>query len=147
MNRLAVGAALGGLAVYFYDPQLGGERRDRLASLWQENRDSVLRAGRAASETIDSARPQVRRMTDAVSRTDWARALDRERPTSRLPILLGAAALGAVAVYFMDPSKGSARRISALDSARRAVRQMARAVKPLGDHVADLVENARSRVG
>jgi len=35
MKRIALGAALGGLAVYFYDPELGESRRGRMSSLWQ----------------------------------------------------------------------------------------------------------------
>jgi gas vesicle protein len=150
MNRLAIGAALGGLAVYLYDPQLGSKRRERLSSLWDENREGVLQAGRVASETIDSARPQVHRMTKAIGRTDWMQALDSRRPASKLPMLLGAAAIGGVVAYFLDPLKGSGRRRSALESGRRAVRQMAQTARPLGgrvgDHVADFVEDARSKV-
>jgi gas vesicle protein len=36
MNRLTMGAALGGLAVYLFDPKLGEERRERVFSLWRE---------------------------------------------------------------------------------------------------------------
>ena len=150
MNRLAVGAALGALAVYLYDPELGGKRRDRLSSIWQENRDSALKAGRAASETIESARPLARRMTKAVGRADWAQALDRSRPAASLPRLIGAAAVGGVVVYFMDPVKGSERRLSALEAGRRAVNQVANLVKPLpgrvGDHVTSAVVGIKSNV-
>lgn len=142
MNRLAVGAALGALAVYLYDPEMGGKRRDRLSSIWQENRDSALQAGRAASETIESARPLARRVTKAMGRADWARALDRSRPAASLPRLIGAAAVGGVVVYFMDPVKGSERRLSALEAGRRAVRQLANAVKPLSGRVGDRVTGA-----
>ena len=37
MKRLAMGAALGGLAVYLFDPELGEERRERLSSLAGES--------------------------------------------------------------------------------------------------------------
>ncbi|MDQ6721324.1 MAG: YtxH domain-containing protein [Candidatus Dormibacteraeota bacterium] len=150
MNRLAVGAALGGLAVYLYDPELGEERRGRLSSLWQENRESALQAGRAASEAVESARPLARRMTKAMGRGDWARALDRGRHATSLPRLIGAAAVGGLVVYFMDPVKGSERRLSALETGRLAVRRMANAIKPLpgrvGDHVAGAVEGVTSKV-
>ena len=150
MNRLALGAALGGIAVYLYDPELGGKRRGRISSLWHENRDSALQAGRAASETIESARPLARRMTRALGRRDWVQGFDRGRAAASLPRLIGAAAVGGVAVYFMDPVKGSERRLSAVEAGRWAVRQVVNAVKPLpsrvGDHVAAAVEGVRSKV-
>jgi len=150
MKRFAVGAALGGLAVYLYDPELGEKRRGRLSSFWQENRNSALQAGRAASETIESARPMARRMTRAMGRRDWAQALDRGRPTASLPKLIGAAVVGGAVVYFMDPLKGSERRLSALEAGRRVARLMADAMKPLpgrvGDQVAGAVEGVKSRV-
>jgi gas vesicle protein len=155
MKRFAVGAALGGLAVYLYDPELGEKRRGRLSSFWQENRNSALQAGLAASETIESARPMARRMTRAMGRRDWAQALDRGRPTASLPRLIGAAVVGGAVVggavvYFMDPLKGSERRLSALEAGRRVARLMADAMKPLpgrvGDQVAGAVEGVKSRV-
>jgi hypothetical protein len=150
MNRLAIGAALGGLAVYLYDPELGGRRRDRLSSIWQENRDTALQAGRAASDTIESARPFARRVSSAIGRTDWANALERPRRAATLPRLIGAAALGGVAVYFMDPTKGSQRRMSALAAGRRAVQRVADAVQPLparvGSHVNDVVVGVKAKV-
>jgi hypothetical protein len=150
MKRLAIGAALGGLAVYLYDPELGAERRARLSSLWMENSASALQAGRAASQTIESARPLARRMTKAVGRGDWAQAFGRVRPSASLPRLLGAAAVGGVLVYFMDPVKGSERRHAALDVARSALRQVAMVVEPLpgrvGDQVADTVETVKSKL-
>src|SRR5665213_84015 len=94
MKRLTMGAVLGGLAVYLFDPELGEERRERLSSIWRENRGSVVQAGRVASQAAESARPLARRMTKAVS----------------LPKLIGAAVIGGTLVYFLDPVKGSARR-------------------------------------
>jgi hypothetical protein len=137
MNRLAIGAALGGLAVYLYDPELGEHRRGRLSSLWQENRNGALRAGRTASQTIDSARPVARRITKAIGRGDWAKALDRRRPAASLPRLVVAAAFGAAVVYFMDPLKGAARRLSAVGAGRRAVRRIADMVKVVPGQVED----------
>jgi hypothetical protein len=150
MNRLALGAALGGLAAYLYDPESGAQRRDRLSAMWQENRDNAMQAGRAASDTIDSARPLARRVSRAVANTDWASALER-RPKASVPRLLGAAAIGGVLVYFMDPTKGSQRRMSALDAGRRAVNSLVAAVQPLpsqvGSRVTDAVAGVRSKVG
>jgi hypothetical protein len=139
MNRLAIGAALGGLAVYLYDPELGENRRGRLSSLWQENRNGALKAGRTASQTIDSARPMTRRITKAIGRGDWAKALDRRRPTASLPRLVVAAAFGGAVVYFMDPLKGHARRLSVSGAGRRAVRRIAEMVKAMPGHVEDHV--------
>ncbi len=161
MNRLTMGAVLGGLAVYLFDPEVGEERRARLSSLWRENRGSVVQAGRAASQAAESARPLARRMTNAVSRGDWAEAFDRGRPAVTLTKLIGAAAIGATLVYFLDPVKGSERRQrllsawqerrrSTLETIRQAARQTAKAVKPdagrVSDQVADAVAGGKSRV-
>ena len=146
MKRLTMGAVLGGLAVYLFDPELGEERRERLSSLWQENRDSALQAGHAASRTIESARPLARRMSKAVGRDDWAQALDRSRPAVSLPKLVGAAAVGGAFVYFMDPVRGSERRRSTLAAGRQAFTQVAKAVKPGLEHLGDRVAGAGERV-
>ena len=146
-----MGAVLGGLAVYLYDPELGEERRERLLSVLRENRDSATRTGRAASLAVESARPLARRMTKAVGRTDWSKALDRSRSSSTLPKLVGAAAIGGVLVYFLDPVKGSERRMSALDTGRRVSRQVADMVTSVsgrvGEQVAGTVQEFRSQVG
>ena len=139
MNRLALGAALGGLAVYLYDPEQGAKRRDRLASVWDENRENALKAGRAASETIQSARPLAQRVTNAVGRADWTQALDRSRRPSNLPKIIGAAVVGGVLVYFLDPIKGSERRMSVIAAGRRTAQQVANAVKPLPGRIGDRV--------
>ncbi|HCG01153.1 MAG TPA: hypothetical protein DEV93_11490 [Chloroflexi bacterium] len=151
MNRLAIGAALGGLAVYLYDPELGENRRGRLSSLWQENRNVALQAGRTASQTIDSARPMARRVSKAIGRGDWAKALDRRRPSASLPGLIVAAAFGGAVVYFMDPLKGTARRLSAMGAGRRAVRRIADMVNVgpghVEDQVAGTVGHVKSKLG
>jgi hypothetical protein len=156
MKRLTTGAALGGLAVYLFDPKLGEERRERLLSLWRENRGSAVQAGRAASQVAESARPLARRMTKAVGRGDWAAAFDRGRPAFSLPKLIGAAAIGGTLVYFIvyfrDPVQGSERRqwlLSKLEAGFHAARQTARAVKPhaggVSDREPDAVEGAKSK--
>jgi gas vesicle protein len=159
MNRLTIGAAFGGLAVYLFDPELGEERRERLSSLWREYRGSAAQAGRAASLAAESAAPMARRMTKAVGRGDWAGALGRSRRTVSLPKLVGAAVIGGTLVYFFDPVKGSgrrqrllsawqARRNSTLEAGRQAARQAAKLVKPqagrVSDRVADAVEGIKS---
>jgi gas vesicle protein len=174
MKRLAVGSALGGLAVYLYDPQLGAVRRERLSSLWRENREtavyagrvathaaeSAVNAGRVAAQAAESARPVALRMTKAVSRGGSA-AFDRGRRGNGLPWLLGAVAIGGAAVYFLTPVKGAERRqrlLSAwresqhatMESGRQAARQAAGAVKPfagrVNDQVAYVVEGVKSKV-
>jgi hypothetical protein len=151
MNRLVAGAALGGLAVYFYDPEMGETRRGRLLSLWQENRDTAMQARRVAADTLESARPLARRMTKAVGRTDWSKALDRGRSAATLPKLIGAAAIGGVLVYFLDPAKGSERRTSALEAGRRVSGRVADVVTAVGgrvgEQVAGTVQDFRSQVG
>jgi gas vesicle protein len=145
MNRLAMGAALGGLAVYLYDPELGEERRERLFSLWQENRGSAVQAGRAVSQAAESARPLARRMTKAVGRREWAEAFDRGRPPIGLTKLIGAAVIGGTLVYFLDPVEGAERRqrlLSAVEAALQAARHTAKAVTPHADRVSDQVADA-----
>jgi hypothetical protein len=145
MKRIALGAAMGGLAVYLYDPELGENRRERLSSLWRENRNSALKAGRTASETIDSARPLARRITKAIGRGSWPVVVERGRRATILPGLFGAAVIGGAVVYFMDPVKGSVRRMSALDAGRRAARQIASIVEPVRGRVGDQVTDAADR--
>lgn len=162
MKRLAIGAALGGLAVYLYDPSLGGERRERLSSLWRENRDNRMQVGRFASQAAESARPLARRMTKAVGRADWANAVDPRRRVASLPWVIGAIAVGGALVYFLAPVKGAERRqrlLSAwhenrhatLEAGRHAARQTAEAVKPVAsrvsDEVAEAVEGVKAMVG
>jgi gas vesicle protein len=162
MKRLAMGAALGGLAVYLYDPELGEERRERLLSLWRENRESAVQVGRSASQAAESARPLARRMTKAVGRTDWAQAFfHRPRRTAGLPALIGAAVIGGVLVYFLDSSKGSERRKwllaawqekqhSTVEAGRQAARQTVKTVQPVasrvGDQFADAVAGVKSTI-
>ena len=146
MKRIAIGAALGGLAVYLYDPELGEHRRGRLSSLWRENRNGVLQAGRTASVTIDSARPVARRITKAIGRGNWPVVIERGRPAASVPKLIGAAVLGGAAVYFMDPVKGSGRRLQVIGIGRRAVRKIASIVSPMHDDIGDQTSSTASRI-
>ena len=145
MKRIALGAALGGLAVYLYDPELGENRRGRLSSLWRENRKTALQAGRTASETIDSARPMARPISKAIGSGSWPLVIERGRRATSLSALIGAAALGGAVVYFMDPVKGSERRLSAVDAGRRVAREIASRTEPVRGHVADQVSDAADR--
>jgi len=150
MKRLAIGAALGGLVVYLFHPERGEERRERLLSHLQEYRGSAVQAGRAASQAAESARPLARRVTKAVGRGDWAEALNRGRPAVSLAKLIGAAAIGGVLVYFLEPVHGPERRqwlLSYLEAAgRQAAQQTVKAVKPEADRVSDEVAGAAEGV-
>jgi len=146
MKRITLGAALGGLAVYFYDPDLGESRRERMSSLWRDNRSGVLQAGRTASETIDSARPLARGIRTAIGRGRLPVVIERGGGATIVSRLIGAAVIGGAAVFFMDPAKGSARRISALDAGRRTIRQIANIVEPLPRRVGDQVTLASDRL-
>jgi gas vesicle protein len=151
MKRLAVGAALGGFAAYLFDPKLGADRRERLYSLWQDNRDNAVQAGQTASRVLESARPVARRVTKAVGRRDWAQMFERRRPPSNLPKLIGAAAVGAALMFFLDPVRGSDRRRSTLAASRRAVAKVVEVAKTVPDRVggssADSGSGIKSRVG
>lgn len=161
MNRLTMGAVLGGLAAYLYDPESGAERRERLLSLWRQNRGSLVQARRAATEAVESARPLARRMTNAIGRDDWAQGFEPRRRAASLPTLIGAAALGGILVYFLDPVKGSERRQrlrtasgerwhSAMEATRQVARQTSEAVKPVaervGDQMADAIDGVKFKV-
>jgi hypothetical protein len=152
-----MGAALGGLAVYLYDPEFGEQRRGRLSSRWREKREGALQAGRAAGDAVESARPLAQGVAQGVTRVfgrqDWSGSLGRGRPTSSLPKLIGAAAIGGSLAYFLDPAKGFERRerllsagrakgLSALEIARLGVRQTANAVKARADRVSDRMADA-----
>jgi hypothetical protein len=146
MKRIAIGAALGGLAVYLYDPELGENRRGRLSSLWRENRHGVLQAGRSAGERIDSALPLARRIGKTIRRGDWPLVIDRRRSPAAVPTFIAAAAAGGAVVYFMDAVEGSARRRQAIEAGRRALGQVAEMVKPLRGHIGDEPTNAPERI-
>jgi gas vesicle protein len=57
--RFLFGALVGGAAVYFFDPDNGAERRARLRSGWEQNRepimDSATKAASAAQERASRA--------------------------------------------------------------------------------------------
>ena len=151
MKRLAVGVALGGFAAYLFDPKLGADRRERLYSLWQDNRDNAVQVGQTASRALESARPVARRVTKAVGRGDWAQMFERRRPSSNLPKLISAAAVGGALMFFLDPVRGSDRRRSALAAGRRAVAKVVEVAKTVPDRdggpSADSGSGVKSRVG
>jgi len=135
MKRIATGAALGSLAAYLFDPMLGAERRERLYSLWQDKKESAVQAGQTASKAFDSARPVAQRVTKAVGRGDWAQMLQPRRKRAGLPTLLGAAAVGGALMYFMDPTRGSARRQAAAAKSRQVVTRVVEVAKTVPDRL------------
>ena len=109
MGRFTIGAALGGAAVYFFDPLQGEDRRRRVQSLWRENRDTAVQVGAGASQAAESMRPLVRRMERGLEQGDWA----EDAGGSWVPAVAGifvASAFGGALVYFLDAQNGLARR-------------------------------------
>jgi hypothetical protein len=109
MNRMTIGAALGGAAMYFFDPQQGEDRRRRIQSLWRENRDTALEVGGGVSQAAESMRPLVRRMKRGLERRDWA----EDDGPNWVPVVTGivvSTAFGGALMYFLDPENGLVRR-------------------------------------
>ena len=109
MNRMTIGAALGGAAMYLFDPQQGEDRRRRIQSLWRENRDTALEVGGGVSQAAESMRPLVRRMKRGLERRDWA----EDDGPNWVPVVTGivvSTAFGGALVYFLDPENGLVRR-------------------------------------
>ncbi len=109
MSRFTIGAALGGAAVFFFDPLQGKDRRRRVQSLWRENRDTALEVGGGVSQAAESMRPLVRRMKRRLEQGDWA----EDAGASWVPAVTGmvvATAFGGALVYFLDPQNGLVRR-------------------------------------
>jgi hypothetical protein len=131
-----MGAALGAVAAYLGDPKLGAERRERLVSLWNDNRDTAVQAGQTAKGAFESARPVAKRVTQAIGSRDLAKLLERRRSSGTLPRLIGAAAVGGALVYFLDPLRGAERRSMMLAKGRQ-----------LASKAVDTAKAARSRIG
>ena len=135
MKRLAMGAAVGSLAAYLFDPKLGAERRERLYSVWQDNKDTAVQAGKTASRAVESARPVALRVTKAVGAGDWAKALEPRRRSASFPKLLGAVAVGGALVYFLDPTRGPARRQAAVAKGRQVASKVVEVAKTVPNRV------------
>lgn len=109
MSRFKIGVALGSAAVYFFDPQLGEDRRRRVHSLWRENRGTAREVGGGVSRAAESMRPLVRRMKRRVEQGDWS----DDAGANWVPAVTGiafAAAVGGALVYFLDAEDGLVRR-------------------------------------
>jgi gas vesicle protein len=59
--RTLLGAVVGGAAVYFFDPQNGGQRRARLRAWWEQNRQPVMDTAR---QTTAAAQQSVSQLGD-----------------------------------------------------------------------------------
>jgi len=151
MNRMTIGAALGGAAMYFFDPQQGEDRRRRIQSLWRENRDTALEVGGGVSQAAESMRPLVRRMKRGLERRDWA---EGDGP-NWVPVVTGivvSTAFGGALVYFLDPENGLVRRQrvvsffgelqGALKGGFRSVQKAAKTVTPPTKHTVEKASEA-----
>ena len=134
MDRITIGAALGGAAVYFLDPQRGEDRRRRVQSFWRENRDTAFEVGGGVSQAAESMRPLVQRVKRGFGRGGWTEG-GRPNRVPRVIAIIVAAALGGALVYFLDPEKGSGRRqrvLSAKLRAKQAANETSEAVEEVG---------------
>lgn len=52
--RMLTGAVIGGALVYFFDPQLGPQRRARLQAWWEQNREPMMDTAAAAASTAQA---------------------------------------------------------------------------------------------
>jgi gas vesicle protein len=62
--RTLLGAAIGGAAVYFFDPRSGAERRARLRSWWGQNQQPILDTAR---QTTSAAQESVSQLGEQAS--------------------------------------------------------------------------------
>jgi uncharacterized protein HemX len=109
LNRLTVGAMFGAAVAFFFDPDQGEARRERLKTLWRDNQDTIDEARRKSEQAVQSIDPLAKRIRRTVAGA-------RERPSAGaksgfgLGALLAASAVGAGIAYFGDPSQGAGRR-------------------------------------
>ncbi len=144
MSRFSIGVALGGAAVYFFDPLQGGDRRRRLQSLWRENHDTANQVGAGVSRAAESMRPLVRRMRRGLEQRDWA----DDAATSWVPALTGvlvASAVGGSLVYLLDSQNGPLRRkriVTFVGAKRNGLKQRIRNVQNAAETVRPRVNSA-----
>jgi gas vesicle protein len=148
MGRFTIGAALGGAAVYFFDPLQGEDRRRRVQSLWRENRDTAQLVGAGVSQAADSMRPLVRHVRRGLEQRDWA----DDAAASWVPGLTSvfvASAIGGALVYVLDPQNGPDRRKRILmflgdtqGAINRRIRNVQDAARTAGPRVKNAVADA-----
>ena len=134
MHRIPIGAALGGAAVYFLDPQRGEDRRRRVQSFWRENRDTAFEVGGGLSQAAESVRPMVRRVKRGFGRGGWTEGGGPNWVPGVTGIII-AAALGGALMYFLDPENGPRRRQRVLSvklRAKDAANEASEAVEEVG---------------
>jgi hypothetical protein len=134
MNRITIGAALGGAAVYFLDPQRGEDRRRRVQSFWRENRDTAFEVGGGLSQAAESVQPLIQRVKRGFGRGDWT---ERSGPNwvPGVTAIIIATALGGALMYFLDPENGRRRRQRVLSlklRAKGAANEASEAVEEVG---------------
>jgi hypothetical protein len=152
MNRLVIGSALGGVAMYFLDSERGARRRSEAAKVWRER-------GGAAMEAVEPYAHEVRRRW--LSRVGWPGSRGRIVEVNDMRKTLFAAALGGALVFFLDPERGEERRRklmsfwnekrgTAIEAGRNAAARTTEVVKPraeeVGKKVTTVFNDAKSKV-
>jgi gas vesicle protein len=59
MRKVMFGILVGAAAAYLLDPEHGAERRARLMSGWQEQKDTVLEAARSTAGAVSTVGQEV----------------------------------------------------------------------------------------
>ena len=59
MFKLLIGAAIGGAAMWFLDPDRGGGRRNQVLSYAQKGKDQAAQAGETITSTADTVKEKV----------------------------------------------------------------------------------------
>lgn len=156
LNRWTLGAVSGGLAAYFFDPESGEDRRERLLGLWNDNQASARRAGRAASRAAAQAAPLARQIKDR----RWDALFPQQPQRQEVPGVVkvfAAAVLGGTLAYFLDPDNGQRRRQRvvgfvqakqerAIEAGRQAKADATLAVKQGVEDASSKLQAAQSRV-
>ena len=144
MSRFTIGAALGGAAVYFFDPLQGEDRRRRVQSLWRDNRDTANQVGAGVSQAAESMRPLVRRMKRGFEQRDWVDDVSVSWALALMGVLV-AAAVGGSLVYLLDAQNGPVRRkriLTFLGDRQSALKQRVRHVQNAAESVGPRIKSA-----